>query len=94
MQIVSEILKRCETCSLYDGYSWNGDKDTLHCRMPGYSASYKLYEERTAASVAVCNFYEPKKVAAARKSAQSLLFDVEDLPRGSFWERSEGHEGA
>lgn len=83
MQIVSEILKRCETCSLYDGYSWNGDKDTLHCRMPGYSASYKLYEERTAASVAVCRFYDPKPVVkpeAKEIVQQSLLFDVGDLP--------------
>ena len=91
---LDEILNRCRQCSEFERAAEDNLHTFLYCRMPGYVAAYDLRDKRTAASVSVCNFYEPKKVAAARKSAQSLLFDVEDLPRGSFWERREGHEGA
>lgn len=91
---INEILNRCRHCAEFERSEVNNYHVFLFCRMPGYVAAYDLRDERTAAAVSVCNFYEPKKVAAARKAEQSLLFDVDDLPRGSFWERRDGHEGA
>lgn len=91
---IDEILNRCRQCAEFARSEKNEFHTFLFCRMPGYVGAYDLNDARTADAISVCSFYEPKKVATARKSAQSLLFDVEDLPRGSFWERSEGHEGA